>query len=101
MGVLLFRYMSFHYSPFNSIIFMRVVLQFDLCTNQTVDIFLCIFHFELVLMGLFILSPFLIITQIIIARVVTTVKAGLPVSSNFATNTIYGGKILPAQVVGM
>ena len=30
-----------------------------------------------------------------------TVKADLPVTSNFATNTLYGGKILPARVVGM
>ena len=34
-------------------------------------------------------------------RVESTVKAGLPVSSNFATNTIYGGKFLSPLLVGM
>ena len=33
--------------------------------------------------------------------VIYTVKADLPVTSNFATNTLYGGKFLPARVVGM
>ena len=43
-----------------------------------------------------------IFTSLISSRYIYyTVKADLPVTSNFATNTFYGGKILPARVVGM